>query len=50
MTQFQNLKKIMIKTLWSSRHGTAGANPTRNHEVTGSIPGLTQWIKDPVLP
>ena len=25
-------------------------NPTRNHDVEGSIPGLVQWVKDPVLP
>ena len=25
-------------------------NPTRNHEVVGSIPALAQWVEDPELP
>ena len=41
---------LNIVTFGSSRHGAAETNPTRNHEVAGSIPGLSQWVKDPVLP
>ena len=35
---------------WSSHRGTAEMNPTRNHEVEGSIPGLAQCVKDLALP
>ena len=35
---------------WSSRRGAVETNPTRNYEVVGSTPGLTQWVKDPGMP
>ena len=34
---------------WSSHHSAVKTNPTRNHEVVGLIPGLTQWVEDPTL-
>ena len=36
--------------LRSSRHGSAEMNPTRNHEVEVSIPGLAYRVKDLALP
>ena len=39
----------MFLVSWSSRLGAVETNPTRNHEVAGLTPGLTQWVKDLVL-
>ena len=47
MTQLWNKKK---KKRRSSHCGAAEKNPTRNHEVVGLIPSLSQWVKDLALP
>ena len=43
--------KYAFKKLFcgSSHHGSVVTNPTKIHEDVGSIPGLAQWVKDPVL-
>jgi len=45
-----------VQTRWyfkkedgSSHCGAAEPNLPRNHEVEGSMPGLTGWVKDPAL-
>ena len=40
-------KKVFIG---SSHCGSAVTRLTNIHKDVGSIPGLTQWVKDPALP
>ena len=44
------MELLNIKLSWSSHRDAAETNPTKNHEVAGSIPGLAQCVKNLALP
>ena len=49
-SQGQEDSGVFKVTHRSSCRGAAEMHLTRNHEVEGLIPGLAQWVKNPVLP
>ena len=48
------ISKIILKGIksvfWRSHRGSVVNKSDYIHEDVGSIPGLTQWVKDPALP
>ena len=42
--------KLKTKDTRNSYHGSVETNLPSIHEDAGLIPGLIQWVKDPVLP
>jgi len=49
VAQKEEKKTFYMVTSGSSSHGSVVMNPTSNGEEAGLIPGLAQWVKDPVL-
>ena len=50
MSKLEQNTKYQKSYFWSSLHGAADTNPTRSHEVAGSIPSLAQWVNTLALP
>ena len=56
-TFFTELKQNILKFVWKHNRPRIArdilkrlTNPTRNHEVVGSVPALAQWVNNPALP